>query len=140
MSFSGSLLGCSHFLTYECWSYQMLSLYLWHLLLFSNFCLTFLQFWTSAFEYQCSVYNNNFKIPQFKSVCYLIKWYSLQCHCSDNLTLFFTPLLISYSFMPLANPVVSTFKMYPWFDHSCPNSIPASAAASWGFVYFCSVL
>ena len=136
MSFSGSLLGCSHFLTYECWSYQMLSLYLWHLLLFSNFCLTFLQFWTSAFEYQCSILIIILKFHNLK--VYLILF---QCHCSDNnLTVFFTPLLISYSFMPLANPVVSTFKMYPWFDHSCPNSIPASAAASWGFVYFCSVL
>lgn len=49
-----------------------------------------------------------------------------------NLTVFFTPLLISYdSLMPLANRVVSTFRMYPWFDHSCPSSILASAAASW---------
>lgn len=27
---------------------------------------------------------HNLKFPQCKSVSYLVKWYPLQCHCSDN--------------------------------------------------------
>ena len=76
---------------------------------------------------------HNLKFPQCKSVPYLVKWYHFNAIAQTiNLTVFFTPLLISYdSLMPLANWVVSTFRTYPWFDHSCPSSILASAAASW---------